>query len=264
MSLRLKTIIFLLFSGLWACEEVIDIDLNTADPALVIEGIITDEAESAIVRISRTTGFFNPSDPPAVAGANVTISPQPGSILLLQEVIPGVYIAPGSTAQTGKNYSLEVEIDGERYTGSSYMPEKIAIDSLVPEYYPGGRFSGPVTFVRCFFTDPAGEKNYYRIRMYKNNMQSAFYYLLDDRFSDGLPVNFFLFGEAFQPGDTAVVELLSIDFASFDYFSTLSEVVGTTQQGFGSTPANPNSNLSPGALGYFSAMAVARDTLIIQ
>jgi hypothetical protein len=89
-------------------------------------------------------------------------------------------------------------------------------------------------------------------------------YLTEDRFVDGNTIDYYLFFTTLQMGDTAYVELVSFEFDVYDYYSTLSDVV-TFQGGANpANPANPNSNLSNGALGYFGALAIDRDTLILQ
>ncbi len=259
-----RTAIFLLILSAWlvGCEEEIQIDLREAGQELVIEGVLTDRSGTSFVRLSRTTDYFNPQDPPLVSGATVNIRHEDGTLYPMTEYSPGVYLNAGLRGMAGKGYTLEVNTGNNTYTGSSVMPLKTPIDSLVPEYFQGNRFADPAYFIHCFFSDSAGIRNYYRVRVQKGNQQSSVYYLLDDRLNDGRIIDFFLFGESFNPGDTAVVELLSLDFPAFDYYNTLSEVVGTGRQGVGSTPANPNSNLSPRVLGFFGAIAVARDTLI--
>jgi hypothetical protein len=67
--------------------------------------------------------------------------------------------------------------------------------------------------------------------------------------------------------DTAIVELLTLDKSTYDYYSTLSNVLTEGDTGppmMMTTPANPNSNLSNGALGYFGAFAVRSDSIVIQ
>ncbi len=76
--------------------------------------------------------------------------------------------------------------------------------------------------------------------------------------------------ETFSVNDTITVELLSINEETYIYYKTLINIVGGNTGGgpagqlSGPTPANPESNLSNGAMGYFSAYTVSTDTIIIQ
>ena len=58
------------------------------------------------------------------------------------------------------------------------------------------------------------------------------------------------------------IELLSLDKQTYGYYRTLEDLLYTNPF-FGSTPANPNNNLSNGALGYFGAYAVSSRTIVI-
>lgn len=58
------------------------------------------------------------------------------------------------------------------------------------------------------------------------------------------------------------IDLLSLDKVTFEYYRTLEDLLHTNPI-FGSTPANPNTNLNNGALGYFGASAVSSQTITI-
>jgi len=68
--------------------------------------------------------------------------------------------------------------------------------------------------------------------------------------------------EGFFPLDTVVVELQTLDLSTYDYYRTLFSIL---DGGLGNpNPANPESNLSNDALGYFGAFTISRDTIVIQ
>ncbi len=69
-------------------------------------------------------------------------------------------------------------------------------------------------------------------------------------------------GRNVQTGDAITVELLSIDKATYDYFNTLRDVLSSDQAATSLAPANPNTNLSNGLLGYFSAYTIDTKTII--
>lgn len=245
-----------------ACEEHVQIDLRESVSVPVIEGVLTDKRGNAFVKLSSTVDYFHTGYFPVISGADVQILRDEGPPFVMIEESPGLYINYTARGIPGRHYTLRVAFEDEVYTGVSTMPSKVPIDSLLPEYFSGTRFSEEGFLVHCYFTDPAEQKNYYRLRVLKGNFQSNYYYLLDDRLNNGMSIHYFLFGKPFLPGDTAVVELMNLDFATFDYYNSLSSVVASSTQGIGTTPANPNSNLFPEVLGYFGAMAVDRDTIV--
>jgi hypothetical protein len=114
--------------------------------------------------------------------------------------------------------------------------------------------------VHCFFRDPF-EKNFYRIKGYLNDSIGAENYrLYDDQYTNGSKTD--LQVRRASVGDTIRVELISLDKGTYEYFRTLSDLLHTNPI-FGSTPANPTSNLSNGALGYFGAYAISSKMIIV-
>jgi hypothetical protein len=65
-------------------------------------------------------------------------------------------------------------------------------------------------------------------------------------------------------GDTITVQLLSIDKAAYDYFSTLRDILSSDRAATSLAPANPNSNISNGSLGYFAAYTVDTRMIVIH
>ncbi|UCG27538.1 MAG: DUF4249 domain-containing protein [Bacteroidales bacterium] len=250
----------ILFVG---CEEIIKIDLEGTDARLVIEGKITDGPGPHTVRISRSTDYFDPEEYPMVSGALVVISDDTGLRDTLQEVAAGIYQTTFLTGETGRNYTLETIVEGEQYIGTATMQDRIEIDSIELEYYPATPYYEEGYWLHCHFTDPAGEGNYYRTKVFKNGTTDKNLYIIDDKFIDGNPVDLFVWGDFYIPNDTAWFELWTMDEYVYDYFYTLANLLYSGGDGSYATPANPNTNLSDGALGYFGAFTIARDTIIV-
>src|SRR5690606_39711682 len=102
------------------------------------------------------------------------------------------------------------------------------------------------------FTDPSGLASYYRlITMINDTLQNQpeYLYLLNDKFNDGRAVKADLF-RRFKVGDKIAFELRGMDEQVADFFTSLNDVLNNQS---GPAPANPNSNIQGGALGYFGA-----------
>jgi hypothetical protein len=234
-------IVITMLIALVSCEKVIDIDLKNSEPQIVIDGTVTGQPGPYTVRISKTGDYYKPGTFPAVAGAEGT-------------------------------YTLKVITEGKEYTAVSTMQEAVEIDSLSYEYQPGGSFGPDETEgykLHIHFTDPAGIENYCRFKVYKNGQLTKGYYLYNDKYTNGNSYDYNDFEDdaILQLNDTAIVELLTLDKATYDYYSTLSNVLAEGDTGppmMMTTPANPNSNLSNGAMGYFGAFTLSTKTIIIQ
>ncbi|MEA3497372.1 MAG: DUF4249 domain-containing protein [Bacteroidota bacterium] len=265
-----KPIIATLLSllALTACEDVIEIDLNSIEPKLVIEAVITDQTVQQTVKLTKTGDYFDPGIYPTVSYANVIISDNLGNSETLTEVNPGIYQTANLQGTPGIVYSLSVEVEDIEYSAISEMPVKVNIDTLSTEFFEATPRFDEGYMVKCHFTDPAGINNYYRLKTYENGVllnSSSDFVLSDDKVFDGNMAQMPLRMKTFQINDTITVELLSLNKDTYDYYNTLIE--NSSGPGFmsgGSTPANPLSNISNGAMGYFGVYTISSKTIIIQ
>jgi hypothetical protein len=249
------------------CQKVINVDLNEAAPRIVIEGLITDRNGPYAVTISKSGSFFNQMVPPAVSGADVIITDDVGTIDTLKETNPGVYLTSTTRGIPGRTYTLKVVSENKEYTGVSTIHNHVSIDSLklVKSQsqhisFDGGSSNETNVEIHCYFKDPV-EKNFYRIKVFRNDTARAENYrLYDDQYTNGQETE--LRVSHANAGNTYLVELYSLDKQTYGYYSTLEDLLHTDPI-FGSTPANPNTNLNNGALGYFGACAVSSKIIII-
>lgn len=247
----------ILFVGMfYSCEKVIDLNLNTSSSQIVIQGNVYDQPGPYIVKLSRSVGFDRPNAFPAVTGAKVTISDDAGNLEVLSEDSTGVYVTSKLQGTPGRTYTLKVETGGQVYTSSSTMPKAAEIDSL---YLDKNVFEDckQLTFL---FKDAAGTKNYYRLIDFINEKKQNAIMTASDLGYDGKTITGTLLysNEDLMSGDTFTIWLESIDKGVYDYFRTAS-----SSKGQNSSPANPVSNISNGALGYFNACAVRKKTIVI-
>jgi len=217
--------------------------------------------------ISKSGSYFNQPVLPPVSGAVAIITDNSGTIDTLKEINPGVYVTSKTRGIPGRTYTLKVISENQEYTGTSTMFSHVNIDSLklVKEesqrfIFGGNNQNETHLEIHCFFLDP-GEKNFYRMKVFKNDsINTASYRLYDDQYTNGeiteLRVARATLGDRFR------IELLSLDKQTYEYYRTLEDLLFSNPV-FGSTPANPENNLSNGALGYFGAYAVSLRTVTI-
>ncbi len=253
-----------MFSG---CQKVINVDLNEAAPRIVIEGLITDRPGPYLVMISKSGSYFNQPVLPPVSGAVVIITDDVGTIDTLKETTPGIYLTSKTRGIPGRTYTLKVLTENLEYIGSSTMFSYVNIDSLSlvksqSQHFDFGGNTQNETHVdiHCFFKDPE-EKNFYRIKVFTNDTTRAENYrLYDDQYTNGQETELRI--ARATAGDTDSIVLFSLDKQTYGYYRTLEDLLHTNPV-FGSTPANPSSNLNNGALGYFGACAISSKTIII-
>ncbi|MFD2163316.1 DUF4249 domain-containing protein [Paradesertivirga mongoliensis] len=245
-----------------SCEKVLDVELKDAAPIIVIEGVVTNRADSQIVKINRSVPFGEPNVFPDVTGALVTIKENPsGRVVTIRERRPGYYMARNFTGRSGSTYELTVDVDGKIYTASSRMPNQVSIDSLGVSV--STIFGEQKKTVQLMYKDPGSEKNYYRFVLRVNEIPSKNIFTYDDSFTNGRSVNreLFDFDLDAETGDKAEIEMQCIDAAVYRYWQGLDQ--NQSRGGASTTPANPASNIRGGALGYFSAHTRQNEALVI-
>lgn len=264
--MRNLLIFITLFIVFTSCEEVIEVDINASSPRLVIEGILSDEHDSVVVKISRTTSYFSNETPPPVQGAELILLQADGQQYLLAETEAGIYRAHIAALTYNTQYTLQATIDGQKYTAASFLPAPVPIDSL---YAEKSIFGPPDTvdnyLLTVFLTDPAQSKDFYRWKVYvnevlRNDVFDLFY--SNDLLFDGLESSVLLRTGALA-NDTVVIEQIACDEAYYDFLYTLNNTL-TSSTSF-TVPDNPISNWSDNkVLGYFTAYSVVRDTVILE
>jgi hypothetical protein len=247
-----------------SCEKVINIDLESNEPLIMIEGVVTDDPTiPSTVKITKSVNFSESNNFPAVSNADVTILDDLGNAFVLSETSPGVYQNSSLVGVSGRTYYLTVYIDGKTYTSVSKMPQNVNLDTIsVGEGMgPGAEDLKSITPV---YTDPVGKGNYYRFKLKKNSEMSSSILLADDQAVDGGTNNTSLFDQnlEFKVGDTAVVTMMCIDKPVHLYFYSLNQ--NGSGPGASATPANPVTNIEGATLGYFSAQTIQTKQVVIQ
>jgi len=264
IMVMLTVITILVFGG---CQKVINLNLVDSVPLLVVDGLVTDSLGPYRIKLTLSGSYFNQPVLSPVSGAVVIISDNAGTTDSLKESFLGIYLTSKLRGIQGRTYSLKILSDSKEYDGSSTMFSHVDIDSLKLKknesqgFGFGGNGQNEIRAeIHCFFKDP-NEKNFYRIKVFRNDtINTENYRLYDDQYTNGEETD--LQVGRVKVGDAVRVELISLDKSTYEYYRTLRDVLHTNPI-FGSTPANPNTNLTNGALGYFGACAISSKTIII-
>jgi len=264
MKIIFRSILLLIISVQWSCEKAIDLKLKDNVLKYVIEGSITNEPGICKVNISETKEFDDDNQFKGVGGAIVKIENK-GTTIVLTETEKGIYQTAALTGVPGETYNLSVSIKDKVFKASSTMPQPVPFMdfTLKPADFDTTRATPMVKF-----KDAEDAKNFYWFQQFVNGRIQKQYKVLNDEFTSGREVNEYLVfanetkNEAlnFKKGDRLTAEMHSIDAPVYTYLFSLFGANGT---GEGAAPTNPLSNISGGALGFFSAHTVQRKTIVI-
>jgi len=267
-KIKHSTILTLFFLVLLSsCEKEINIDLNTTNPRVVIEGNVSNKDGESVVKITKTQNFDETTPFPTVSDAFVSITDTVLSkTYILTESELGIYKNPELIGTIGKTYKLEVRIGEDIFTAFSTMPSPVVLDSLVqiipkpgdpvpPAGTPGaGSIQFQPTYKNFTKTDL-----YFQYVITRNDTLLKSLIISSDlsefRFSRPFP-----FSVKTKKNDDLKIDIQLIDKTVFDYLNGANQNIGQ----FGATPSNPTSNINNGALGFFKAHTSQRIELKVK
>lgn len=251
--------LFIVVISLSACEDMIDVELRSAEPRIVIEGNVRMDS-LATIRITMTKDFSSTNEYLPVKDAIVKLWDDFGNKEILQLNDSGYYVSISIRGVEKRVYNLSVEHEGTLYTAVSQMPPVVKIDSLTLFEFPMIDYPTPMVH----FAEPKGiENDYYRAIVYVNGkLPGTGYGLINGDYMDGLVIHERLSvstdnsnddEDPVKQGDELMVELQCIDEGAYKFWETLM-MIGTSLN-------NPTSNIKGGALGYFNAYSFDRMTI---
>jgi len=256
-----------------SCEEVVDIDLISSDPAFVVEALIYKDSVS-FVRLTRTTSYFSTEEPEFIEDATIRIS-DGTSIEELNYTSNGYYIGTSIIGTEETTYEIEIMHNGMIYNGISYMPVQTDIISTTYRKSEDRSILNPygetVFTITCVFSDNTNIDNYYLIRFTTaDGGLLERYYLLteDDANSGSISIDdngVIRFTESiFYEGGKVEVQLFSIDEAVYNYFLQLTDILYWKRRVIPPASYNPVSNITNDVLGYFAAWAYDSEELVLE
>jgi hypothetical protein len=250
--------------ALSSCEKVIELNLNNAEPKVIIEAALSNQAEPATVKISKTVNFYNNNNFEGVSGAKVSIKDAAGKETLLTETSVGIYQSQKYQAKEETTYTLNVEVEGKKYEAKSTMPKAVILNNIETSFSKAGP-AGENFQITPIYTDPLEKGNAYRFIQYANNKPDPTYYVSNDYVRNGLVNIRPIFNPNYKltEGDNYTLEMQCIDNSTYNYFYTLSQISGNGPGG-GITPTNPPNNWNNGALGYFSAHTTQKISKVLK
>ncbi len=259
----MKNIIIILLSviALSSCDEVIELDIQQAEPRLIIEALVTNQPGRQYVQLTRTIPFGAKEKVPTVSGASVSVSDAYGQVMDYTESTPGYYVpAEAFVGTPGMTYTLHVEVDGQTYTAEEVMQDVPPLDSLSvredPEEKADPEEEGRFYEVLIYGKEPQETENFYLFKFYRNDTlftnDGSWIFAYDDTILGGniqaLPTPLY-----YAASDKARLEMYPITRQAYRYYLDLSSNINNDGGMFSGQPANVRTNIEGGALGYFQA-----------
>lgn len=255
---------------LFSCEDVVHVDLDSAEPRLVVEASINwykgDSGSTQKIRLTTTAGYYD-SEVPTVSNAIVTITSEDGQVFDFLEETPGNYFCHDFVPEIGKSYELMISVNGEIYTATEKLYAVPEIQYVEQNNDIG--FSDDIIEIKYFFQDNGEEVNYYLDSFDSDSFLTAEYGISsDDLFQGNMMYGIFLSDEI-KAGDDIEIKLYGISRSYYNYMRVL---FNSTDSGgpfpipVGTVRGNLVNQTNPDnyALGYFRLSEVDQITYTIE
>lgn len=251
---------------LTSCEKIVDLKYKDNPSKMVIEGNVTNEAGPYFVKITKSVKLTETGAYPTVDNAVVTISDNVGNSETLIAQGSGVYKTATLSGVTGRTYTLTVQAENQTYTAQSILQPRVPFDSIRVEK---NIFAGETEYnLIPVYKDPSLKGNNYRFVVSLNNKLINQHLIQNDEVKNGvvnaerLEIN--LDDDLkFKAGDLISITMQCVDEKVALYYKTLA-LMGDSGPGGGTTPNDPPTNISNGALGIFSAHTTETKNVTLQ
>ncbi len=210
------------------CEDVIEVDIPSEKPRLVIDALIrvdtSQQIQTISVKVSLTDSFFGEvvvTGLKQITITNLGISPtfaNPGFIVLL-EVAPGIYEKVVSTSFliTQGELIFQVEHEEQLYLARTHYVPTVPIDTLIQG--DGTAVNGGQSEVIVTFTDNPNRNDFYLFDFDFDN-----FFVSGDEFYQGQQFQFsYFYDKVIEPGQEVDISILGVERSFFNYMNLLIE-----------------------------------------
>lgn len=243
-----------------SCEEVVDVDLNTAAPRLVIDASINwykgTPGNEQKIKLTTTTGYYD-TVIPVVSGAQVFITNSTNDVFtFIENPDTGEYLCTGFVPVINQTYLLTVISEGQTYTAEETLKATPTIKDNISQNNEGG-FSGTDIELKFFFDDNGAENNSYLTKTTASIHPFPDYDVFDDEFFQGNEMMGIYIDEYLKAGDQMQFTIYGVSERYKNYMDILLNASEGDGGPFQTTPSNVRgniinqTNMDNFALGYF-------------
>ncbi len=267
-----------------SCEDVVEVDLSSVSPRLIIDAIIrvdtTQPSTPVTIKVRETNSFFEAIPPAGLQQITIANLDTDGQFVVLIEEEPnsGIYSAEvGTSFLTEGLLFLQIDFEDEFYVAYTNFVPTVPINNL-GQGETITTFGEEQTEVIISFTDSNERDDFYLFDFDFGN-----FLVTEDEFYQGQDFEFsYFYDQELDAGEEIEVSILGVNEEFYDYMDLLLE---QSEGGFGifETPAvtvrgnfinattidnieNFNNVNTPDnyGLGYFAVVQEYKQTLTIQ
>jgi hypothetical protein len=166
------------FGFMFACDDVVDINLDSSESFLVVDAWLNNRSENQEIILTLTRPYFDQNSAPVIKDAEVAVinTTQNRTLSFSYSENSKSYVwMPTSAGETmgeiGDAFALQIDRKGVSYTSATELFDVPPVDSITFEYNKKNPFITQDYYIAQFWAkDLPGEGNAYWIKTWKNNM----------------------------------------------------------------------------------------------
>ena len=233
-------VVFLFFSGLYSCEDVIEVDLPPDVPKINIDALfrvdINEEFVPVVVKITKTNSFMDETPVTNVDNIIIIIEELDEfdriidtqfSVLAQVDEGSGIYVPDPNTSREERirtsildkklRFWLSIRHEDKFYLSQTRYVPTVPIENIVQG--DGNLFNGDETEVIVTFTDDPERDDFYVF-----DFDFTEYLVTEDKFYNGQEFTFsYYYDRTFEPGTELEISIMGSDDIFYGYMDQLIE-----------------------------------------
>lgn len=228
-----------------SCQDVVEVDLETAPPRLVIDANILwqkgTSGNEQVIKLSTTTDYYSDSTPP-ITGASVVVTNSSNTVFNFVDVQNnGQYVCNNFVPVINESYTLTVQVNGLTYVATNTLLATPTIDNVEQTTVEG--IGEDLIQVKFFFQDNGLEENNYLVSVKKANLVIPELGVIEDRFFQGNQMFGFYTDRDLEAGNQLTFKLQGISRRYYNYMNKLINITTTGGNPFATPPATLRGNI---------------------
>jgi len=271
----MKKLVYIIISSFFilSCEDVINIDVPSSEPKLVIDASINwfkgTSGNLQEIKLTLSGPYFDNEIPPANGAEVIITDTYNNTFQFIEEGISGIYENDTFIPEIEGTYNLSITYNNEIYFATETLKPVSSIEFVEQEN--DGGFSGDEIELKAYYNDPENQENYYFFEFLNDIPTIPTLEVYDDEFTDGNQIFAFYSEEDLTSGNEIIIRNYGVSERFYEFMFIL--LLQNSVDGGGPFETQPatvrgncinqtNSNNYP--LGYFRLSEADEFTYIVE
>ena len=221
----MKKLVYIIILSIFiiSCEDVINIDVPSAEPKLVIDasinwfkGTVGNQQE---IKLTLSAPYFDNEIPPANGAEIIITDTHNNTFQFIEEGISGLYKNNTFIPEIEGTYNLDITYNDENYSATETLISVSSVEFVEQEN--DGGFSGDEIEIKAYYNDPENQENYYFFEFLNDIPTIPTLEVYDDEFTDGNQIFAFYSEEDLSSGNEIIIRNYGVSERFYEFMFIL-------------------------------------------